>query len=574
MAPLSTPEPVDRPRLRGAAESLEARARQSIAAHEFLRDFERMKRAAPLGLVLWCTFGVFDYVSATAMSLGRFSWLAGVRFAVAVYLAAQLVALFQVRDPLRFTRAIEVAFVSVGTVMTTALTAMCVETGGFESLYAAGILLSTTYLLLVPRPSPKGALWILAVLIPYPLVLFGGALFLPELGRQLGSPRPMAFAGAFIFVGLAHGGLLALLGHVLWSMRREILESRSLGRYRIQRLLGRGGMGEVYAAYHHGLHREVAVKVLKAANDDEGAALRFEREIHATSALTHPNSIRLFDYGVSEDGRLFFVMELLKGETLRKVVERERPLAIERIFHIVQQASEALGDAHARGVVHRDVKADNLFVTRVGDDPDFIKVLDFGIASVLDDMRYQITKTGSITGTPATMSPEVILGKPATPAADVYALGTLLYWLVTGSYPFGDDAGNATLVAHVHEPVVPPSQRATTPISAALEGVILRCLAKDPSERFNDGRALALALRHARMASAAAEASGDSTAATQAGVGDDSGTIRSAVGDPSHTPHTLHAPHTPHALNILAGTDDDEPVTRRISKRPPEEREP
>ncbi|HJL14669.1 MAG TPA: serine/threonine-protein kinase, partial [Sandaracinaceae bacterium LLY-WYZ-13_1] len=260
------------------------------------------------------------------------------------------------------------------------------------------------------------------------------------------------------------------------------------------RRIGKGGMGEVWAAWHRGLEREVALKILKLEDEDDAVgAARFEREVRLCSGLTHPHTVRVFDYGTTEDGLLYYAMELLEGESLGALVKRTGPMRPERAVHLVTQAARALAEAHDRGIVHRDIKPENLFVTAAGGEADFVKVLDFGIAWIDEDEAH-LTRTGAVAGTPSTMSPEVIQGAPATPASDVYGLGAVLYFALTGQPPFVGEVPSQTLVAHVQDPVVPPSVRAPHVVPSDLDARVIRALAKDPAERYADGRAFAAAL--------------------------------------------------------------------------------
>ncbi len=476
--------------------SLEERSRRAIAARELSVDVQRLRVASWVGLAVWISFAVFDALQVRYLGVPHLRELLTLRGAMALYLFALAI---YARLETRMTEAkLEVAFVSVLSGMTTCMALASLYTGGFESLYGAGILISTSAVVLVPRPFPVMFLRMLVILLPYPIVLFGSTLFVPEMRAALSDPRAMAFTLQFHFVGTATGIFLGLVSHALWSMRRELYAAQSVGRYRLKKKLGVGGMGEVWSASHHGLRRDVAVKILRAhVGEDDTAAKRFEREIRAMASLDHPNTVRLYDFGVAEDGRPYYAMELLEGRTMRALVRAEGALPPARAVHLVTQTAHALAEAHAAGIVHRDVKAENLFVTSIGDQGDFVKVLDFGIAAV-SDTHVDLTRTGSVAGTPATMSPEMILGEPTTPASDVYALGAVFYYLLTGELPFGEEPG-ATLIAHVQQAPVPPSIRRPE-IPPDVEAIVLRCLAKDPRARYPSARELAFELEACSMA--------------------------------------------------------------------------
>jgi serine/threonine-protein kinase len=210
-----------------------------------------------------------------------------------------------------------------------------------------------------------------------------------------------------------------------------------------------------------------------------------------TSSLHDPHTIRVFDYGASDDGVAYIAMELLHGEDLGSLVAREGPLDPARCARLGRQVCASLAEAHARGIVHRDVKPENLFVTRAADGTELLKVLDFGIAKVSDaSLDATLTQGGWVGGTPAYMAPEVCEGGVADPRSDLYSLGAVLYFMLTGAPPFADASPSGVMVAHVRQEVVPPSRRAPHPVPPPLEAAILRCLAKRPQDRHADAREL------------------------------------------------------------------------------------
>jgi serine/threonine-protein kinase len=260
-------------------------------------------------------------------------------------------------------------------------------------------------------------------------------------------------------------------------------------------------MGDVWLAYHPGLKRDVAVKILKPEEQERstGAQARFEREVRATAELKHPNTVRVFDYGATEDGLWYYVMEFLEGETLAEHVERLGPLPPARAVHIVGQAARALAEAHEHRIVHRDIKPDNIFLTALGGEHDFVKVIDFGIAKVNRPDGTK-TNTGWVLGTPEYISPEVATGECADARSDVYALGAVLHFLLCGRPPFEADNAAGLLFAHVNHSASPPSSVLGRPLPSDVEAVVLRALAKDPSSRYATGAELALALASCRVA--------------------------------------------------------------------------
>jgi PAS domain S-box-containing protein len=265
-------------------------------------------------------------------------------------------------------------------------------------------------------------------------------------------------------------------------------QTRSVGGYRLTRQLGRGGMGEVWLAEHALLKRPAAVKLTQTRSDATpeeriGFERRFRREAEVTSRLRSPHTVELYDFGVTEDGQFYYVMEYLEGFDLNALVNMHGPLPPERAIHLLYQACLSLGEAHDAGLVHRDIKPENLFVCQMGHDMDFVKVLDFGIVKETRAEGTSKTGTGMVIGTPAFIAPEVAGGAPPTPQADIYALGCVLFRLVTGRLVFDESTPMAMFVAHVERMPDTPSAVAPQPIPEALDRVILACLDKDPARR-------------------------------------------------------------------------------------------
>jgi serine/threonine protein kinase len=250
-------------------------------------------------------------------------------------------------------------------------------------------------------------------------------------------------------------------------------------------------MGEVWAAWDETLKREVALKLLRTDRQDAVAVARFELEVRATTQLTHPNTVRVFDFGATEDGVSYYAMELLEGEPLSALLQREGDLRPARAVWIGAQVARALAEAHARGIVHRDIKPENIFITRAGDEPDHAKVLDFGIAR-LSSAAGGLTQDG-IVGTPQYLAPELLLGEKAGPAVDVYGLGVVLFQMLTGALPFAAEDGRALLLARLA--IEPRGVRDLAPeVPEVLANVVRHALARQPDDRLPDGRALADAL--------------------------------------------------------------------------------
>jgi serine/threonine-protein kinase len=268
--------------------------------------------------------------------------------------------------------------------------------------------------------------------------------------------------------------------------------SKELGSYRLVERLGEGGMGEVWRAEHRMLARPAAIKLIRtellsteSATDRASIVARFEREAQATAELRSPHTVSIFDYGVSDDGTLYYVMELLPGIDLETLVERFGALPPERVVHLLTQACESLAEAHAHGLIHRDVKPANLYVCRLGIACDVIKVLDFGLVARArtPSGNPHLTGSGFIVGTPRFLSPEQAAGKSVDERADIYALGCVGYWLLTGTPPFLAKNPGELIADHLRTLPEPPSKRLGTPIPESLERVLLACLEKDPKKR-------------------------------------------------------------------------------------------
>jgi serine/threonine protein kinase len=272
------------------------------------------------------------------------------------------------------------------------------------------------------------------------------------------------------------------------------------GKYRIEERIGQGGMGTVYRAVQSGLNRDVAVKILKRElNVDRDTVARFHREANAMSLLNHPNTVRVYDFGQTDDGLLYLVMELLRGELITQRLTREGALDVLEALRFTQQILRSLSEAHTKSLVHRDLKPDNIFVANAeGHQTTVIKVLDFGIAKVVaPDKRVDQfeTQAGTVFGTPRYMSPEQAQGGQLDGRSDLYSVGTLLYQMLTGRAPFVDDDAVVVMAKHIREmPDAPRKAAPDRPIPASLEAVVMRALAKEPAARFQEATEFEAAL--------------------------------------------------------------------------------
>ena len=289
------------------------------------------------------------------------------------------------------------------------------------------------------------------------------------------------------------------------ALRGGTLVGRTLdGRYRVEKVLGEGGMGVVYLVTHVALGKRMALKVLHGEGArDETTVARFVQEAQASSAIGHPNIVDVIDFGRLADGSAYFVMELLEGESLTARIKRGA-IPLEQTIAIAEQIASALAAAHARGIVHRDLKPDNVQLVRRGAE-EAVKVLDFGIAKV-GGASSKLTKTGMIFGTPHYMSPEQAAGQSVDARTDVYALGVIVFEMATGTVPFDGDTFMGILSKHMFEP--PPRPTKVLASTHPLEPVILRALAKKPEGRYASMDALLADLRIVREGGEVADTSG------------------------------------------------------------------
>lgn len=351
------------------------------------------------------------------------------------------------------------------------------------------------------------ALWMLffTVLVPskprnalIALTLSGAAApvtigFLASFGNAPALPVT-DFSMIFVFPYVACVLMSYVAARIIYRLGTDISRAREMGSYRLLDLIGRGGMGEVWRAEHNMLARPAAIKLIRAdvigadASAMETALARFEREAQVTASLQSPHTVDLYDYGISEDGSMYYVMELLDGVDLESLVNRVGPLAAERVVYILRQACLSLGEAHRKRLIHRDVKPANLYLCQHAFRYDFLKVLDFGLVkpdpTVETRPAEPVTEVGAIAGTPDFMAPEMVAGGVEIDGrADIYSLGCVAYWMLTGHRVFQETTAIATIVAHMNTPPEPPSAMTELPIPAALDSLVLTCLEKDPARR-------------------------------------------------------------------------------------------
>jgi serine/threonine-protein kinase len=459
-------------------------------------DAEERRRALPklFGFLLigWLLFGLLDvYIALVAAPGTPILWMLGWRVAGAIppfvgwLLHRKRTQVDSLSSALELVSFVGLAF---------CLAMRALAFGGLDSHLVSGVsLLLMVQMMAVPVRWQRSLFPALLTYAIYPVVMGIAAIWNPLIAEQWRTIARSGFIVDYsIVAAVAFGGVAG--GHIIWAMRRQLYYARRLGRYRLKARIGHGGSSEVWLAWDDGLRRDVALKILdRSVSSDATAIARFEREAMAASGLQSPNTIRVFDFGASDDGVWFMAMEHLEGVDLATLVDEVGPLPAARAVRFARQACGALAEAHDAGIVHRDVKPDNLFVCRMGDEADFLKMLDFGIAKMEGaEEDATVTRAGWVHGTPAYMSPEVCNGERADARSDVYSLGSVLYFLVTGTPPFTAPTAAAVMVAHVKDEPEKPSTRASVP--ADVEKIIMRALEKEPEARFQSARDMERAL--------------------------------------------------------------------------------
>ena len=354
----------------------------------------------------------------------------------------------------------------------------------------------TFFVLVVPTTPGKAALGAVssALMGPLALLVYSAveSIPLPGSGRMLSIFLPDLLAAAWSL----------LLSRYVYGMGRALGKARRMGYYELTERVGRGGMGEVWRAKHRMLARPAAIKLISPEALGKGGDLtstlirRFEREAQTTATLQSQHTVQLYDFGVTEDGALYYVMEYLEGLDLQMLVETYGPLPPERAVHLLLQILESLDEAHQAGLVHRDIKPANIFTGKYGVHYDFVKVLDFGLARFVENPADGGTIFPMIAGTPAFMAPESALNaQDADARSDLYAVGAVGYWMLTGRLLFDVPSGYEALLEHLNKAPVPPSQRTETRIPPRLEQLIMACLDKDPQKRPQTASALMASLK-------------------------------------------------------------------------------
>ena len=332
-------------------------------------------------------------------------------------------------------------------------------------------------------PSPPGRTFVLGALAMLPTLLQVWLVYSgdPKVGVD-GARFAVLYASAWVAAALAGS---TLMSQRLYGLQKQVTEARRLGQYTLEEKIGEGGMGEVYKARHALLRRPTAIKLLRPGPAGERALVRFEREVQLTSQLTHPNTIQIYDFGHTPDGRFFYAMEFLDGITLEELVEFDGPQPAARVVPLVAQICGSLAEAHAVGLIHRDVKPANIMLCERGRMADVVKVLDFGLVkAVVDDGDAMASRTDAIVGTPTYMAPEsIVMSERVDARSDLYAVGAVAYFLLTGRHVFEGTTIVEVCSHHLHTKPEPPSARLGASVPGDLEAIVMSCLAKSPEDR-------------------------------------------------------------------------------------------
>ncbi len=402
---------------------------------------------------------------------------------------------------------------------------------GLVYLVANGLIIGLANFTRAPQLTGPSVSWMCVLILLYPAIAPNTPRKILVAGLIAASMDPLGFwvqqqrfgfdsLSGFEYIWLFLPNYLCAVAavvpaHLISRLGREVTTARRMGSYKLEGLIGKGGMGEVYRASHRFLARPAAVKLVRpdvlsgSAKEAKVTLSRFRREAEVVASLRSQHTIDLYDFGMTDDGSLYLVMELLDGIDLETLVERFGPVPASRAVHFITQACDSLDEAHRRGMIHRDVKPSNLHTCRMGPEYDFIKVLDFGLVKAERlggrDLTH-LTSPELTTGTPAFMAPEMVAEHgTADPRADIYALGCVLYWLLTGHLLFDAVSPVAMMMKHLHDTPERPSARTEVPIPPELDEIVMACLAKSPDDRPADAAALRALLKKVPLTEWSAE---------------------------------------------------------------------
>jgi len=363
------------------------------------------------------------------------------------------------------------------------------------------IVLMLLYGVVIPNDPKVTARVVLTMAIGPPVIL----AMLTQVHAANGMMAQMvagelaASNAVFVVLGAA---VAIFAAYVVNGLRKDLHDAKHVGQYELGHRLGEGGMGEVYLAEHQLLKRPCALKLINADHRSNPVTVaRFQREVQSAAKLSHPNTIEIFDYGHTDDGTFYYVMEYLPGMNLADLVKQFGPLPPGRAVYVMRQVCKSLAEAHCHGIVHRDLKPANIFLAILGGECDVAKVLDFGLVKLTASPDSpQLTADSTVSGTPWFMSPEqATSARSIDGRADIYSIGAVLYFALTGKPPFDKETPAAVMAAHASEPIRSPSQMGFD-VPGDLEAVVLKCLAKTPADRFACAREVAMALGSCRCA--------------------------------------------------------------------------
>jgi serine/threonine-protein kinase len=454
-------------------------ARRHASLAERRHAYERLFL---VGCVAWPAFALHDVASAILADRAHVLYWIGTLRLIGECVALPCYLLMRSgRATLRQTVFMDYLVFMLGGAL---LGLMAIPLDGLASRYSQGVMIFVFARCTVFPLSWRRAIPVpIACVAAYPAALAVASIFMPELRAQWFDRATLGVLldnQLFVVAGAAVG---IFASHMIDHAQRQVRQARQLGNYRLKARIGRGSSGDVWLARQLPLERDVALKVLRDQSwRSEEAVRRFTLEARAASGLKHPNTIRIFDFGASDDGVLFIAMELLEGLDVEALVAAAGPLPSARVIHFARQLCGSLAEAHARGILHRDIKPANLFVARIGEARDVIKVLDFGVARLQGPAQTQ-TEEGVLFGTPDFMAPEICGGERADARSDVYSIGASLYFMLTGTPLFPDHSVTEVIMMHISKIPDLPSSRAPG-IPADLEAVVMKCLAKDPGARF------------------------------------------------------------------------------------------
>jgi serine/threonine-protein kinase len=404
------------------------------------------------------------------------------------------------RSP-RFVRAVELSTLFVGTAAISAI-AVVMDLVAEPDMIVRSLLIDVLLVYAVYVPSTARHTLVVAGLMTVPLL---GCIFIafrawdpaiydpPAATWPKGQVGDMAYPATLmstVWWAMAVA-MAAAFSQTLYGLRKAVSDIQRLGQYTLEKKLGEGGMGVVYRASHAMLRRPTAIKLLLPERAGKDALTRFEREVRRTAMLTHPNTVTVFDYGRTADGVFYYAMELLEGASLDELVDVDGPQPAERVIHLLEQAAGSLAEAHDAGLIHRDVKPGNIMVVDRGGISDLVKVVDFGLVKDVGlagrgatPAEPALSSANAITGTPLYLAPESVLAPETVDArTDLYALGAVGYWLLTGTHVFDGKSILEVCAQHLHSAPESPSTRLGAPVALDLETVLLACLAKRPEDR-------------------------------------------------------------------------------------------